>query len=61
MSLTSSSCGSEATKLARGSAVGSCAVEVASGWYAAYFVARQDGMTPEEAASEGKLRIEGTR
>src|SRR5436189_4699613 len=30
-----------------------------SGWYAAYIVARQNGKTPEEAAKEGKLRIEG--
>ena len=30
-----------------------------SGWYAAYIVARQDGKTPEEAAKEGKLNIEG--
>jgi catechol 2,3-dioxygenase-like lactoylglutathione lyase family enzyme len=30
-----------------------------SGWYAAYIVARQDGKTPQEAAREGKLRIEG--
>jgi catechol 2,3-dioxygenase-like lactoylglutathione lyase family enzyme len=30
-----------------------------SGWYAAYIVARQDGKTPEEAAKEGKLHIEG--
>jgi hypothetical protein len=29
------------------------------GWYAAYIVARQDGKTPEEAASLGKLDIEG--
>jgi catechol 2,3-dioxygenase-like lactoylglutathione lyase family enzyme len=32
-----------------------------SGWYAAYIVARQDGKTPEEAAKEGKLHIEGSR
>ena len=32
-----------------------------SGWYAAYIVARQDGKTPEEAAREGKLHIEGAR
>ncbi len=32
-----------------------------SGWYAAYIVARQDGKTPEEAAKDGKQRIEGTR
>jgi catechol 2,3-dioxygenase-like lactoylglutathione lyase family enzyme len=31
-----------------------------SGWYAAYIVARQDGKTPEEAAKEGKLHIEGS-
>jgi catechol 2,3-dioxygenase-like lactoylglutathione lyase family enzyme len=30
-----------------------------SGWYAAYIVARQNGKTPEEAAKEGKLNIEG--
>jgi catechol 2,3-dioxygenase-like lactoylglutathione lyase family enzyme len=30
-----------------------------SGWYAAYIVARQNGKTPEEAAQEGKLHIEG--
>ena len=30
-----------------------------SGWYAAYIVARQDGKTPEEAAKDGKLHIEG--
>jgi catechol 2,3-dioxygenase-like lactoylglutathione lyase family enzyme len=30
-----------------------------SGWYAAYIVARQNGKTPEEAAREGKLQIEG--
>ena len=30
-----------------------------SAWYAAYIVARQDGKTPEEAAKEGKLHIEG--
>ena len=30
-----------------------------SGWYAAYMVARQNGKTPEEAAKEGKLQIEG--
>jgi catechol 2,3-dioxygenase-like lactoylglutathione lyase family enzyme len=32
-----------------------------SGWYAAYIVARQDGKSPEEAAKEGKLHIEGAR
>lgn len=32
-----------------------------SGWYAAYIVARQNGKTPEEAAKEGKLQIEGVR
>src|SRR2546421_7442587 len=31
-----------------------------SEWYAAYMVARLRGRTPEEAAEEGKLRIEGT-
>ena len=30
-----------------------------SGWYAAYIVARQDGKTPEEAAKDGRLRVEG--
>jgi catechol 2,3-dioxygenase-like lactoylglutathione lyase family enzyme len=30
-----------------------------SGWYAAFMVARQDGKTPEEAAQEAKLHIEG--
>jgi catechol 2,3-dioxygenase-like lactoylglutathione lyase family enzyme len=30
-----------------------------SGWYAAYIVARQDGKTPEEAAEDGKIHIEG--
>lgn len=30
-----------------------------SGWYAAYIVARQNGKTPEEAAKESKLQIEG--
>ena len=30
-----------------------------SGWYAAYMVARQNGKTPEEAANEAKLNIEG--
>ena len=30
-----------------------------SQWYAAYIVARQNGKTPEEAAEEGKLQIEG--
>jgi catechol 2,3-dioxygenase-like lactoylglutathione lyase family enzyme len=30
-----------------------------SGWYAAYFVARQNGKTSEEAAREAKLHIEG--
>ena len=32
-----------------------------SGWYAAYMVARQEGKTPEEAAKEGKIHIEGKR
>jgi len=32
-----------------------------SSWYAAYIVARQDGKTPEEAAKDGKLQIEGAR
>jgi hypothetical protein len=31
-----------------------------SEWYAAYMVARVRGRTSEEAAEEGKLRIEGT-
>jgi catechol 2,3-dioxygenase-like lactoylglutathione lyase family enzyme len=30
-----------------------------SGWYAAYIIARRDGKTPEEAAKDGKLHIEG--
>jgi catechol 2,3-dioxygenase-like lactoylglutathione lyase family enzyme len=30
-------------------------------WYAAYIVARQDGKTPEEAAKDGKIHIEGAR
>jgi catechol 2,3-dioxygenase-like lactoylglutathione lyase family enzyme len=30
-------------------------------WYAAYIVARQDGKTPEEAAMDGKMHIEGAR
>jgi catechol 2,3-dioxygenase-like lactoylglutathione lyase family enzyme len=32
-----------------------------SDWYAAYIVARQNGKTPEEAAKDGKIQIEGTR
>jgi catechol 2,3-dioxygenase-like lactoylglutathione lyase family enzyme len=32
-----------------------------SDWYATYIVARQDGKTPEEAAKDGKIRIEGAR
>ena len=32
-----------------------------SDWYAAYIVARQDGKTPEEAAKEGKMHVEGAR
>ncbi len=32
-----------------------------SGFYAAYIVARQNGKTPEEAAKEGRLQIEGKR
>jgi catechol 2,3-dioxygenase-like lactoylglutathione lyase family enzyme len=32
-----------------------------SDWYAAYIVARQEGKTPEEAAKDGKIHIEGTR
>jgi catechol 2,3-dioxygenase-like lactoylglutathione lyase family enzyme len=30
-----------------------------SAWYAAYIVARRDGKTPEEAAKDGKIQIEG--
>jgi catechol 2,3-dioxygenase-like lactoylglutathione lyase family enzyme len=30
-----------------------------SAWYAAYIVARQDRKTPEEAAKDGKIHIEG--
>jgi len=32
-----------------------------SSWYAAYIVARQAGKTPEEAAKDGKIHIEGAR
>jgi catechol 2,3-dioxygenase-like lactoylglutathione lyase family enzyme len=32
-----------------------------SDYYAAYIVARQDGKTSEEAAKDGKLRVEGAR
>jgi len=32
-----------------------------SGWYAAYIVARQRGRTPEEAAKEATLHLEGAR
>jgi catechol 2,3-dioxygenase-like lactoylglutathione lyase family enzyme len=32
-----------------------------SDWYAAYIVARQNGETPEEAAKDGKIHIEGAR
>jgi len=32
-----------------------------SEWYAAYIVARAQGRTPDEAAEDGALRIEGTR
>ncbi len=32
-----------------------------SGWYAAYIVARENGKTPDEAAREAKLHIEGDR
>jgi catechol 2,3-dioxygenase-like lactoylglutathione lyase family enzyme len=32
-----------------------------SDWYAAYIVARENGKTPEEAAKDGKIRIEGAR
>jgi catechol 2,3-dioxygenase-like lactoylglutathione lyase family enzyme len=30
-----------------------------SGWYSAYIVARQEGKTPEEAAKDGKIHVEG--
>ncbi len=32
-----------------------------SGWYAAYIVARQRGRTPEEAAKDAALHMEGAR
>jgi catechol 2,3-dioxygenase-like lactoylglutathione lyase family enzyme len=32
-----------------------------SDWYAAYIIARQDGKTPEEAARDGKIHVEGAR
>ena len=32
-----------------------------SGWYAAYIVARENGRTPDEAAKDAALHIEGTR
>jgi catechol 2,3-dioxygenase-like lactoylglutathione lyase family enzyme len=32
-----------------------------SAWYAAYIDARQEGKTPEEAAEDGKIHIEGAR
>jgi catechol 2,3-dioxygenase-like lactoylglutathione lyase family enzyme len=32
-----------------------------SGWYAAYIVARQNGRTPDEAAKDAVLHIEGAR
>ena len=32
-----------------------------SGWYAAYIVARENGRTPEEAAKDAALHIEGAR
>ena len=32
-----------------------------SGWYAAYIVARENGRTPEEAAEDAALHIEGAR
>jgi catechol 2,3-dioxygenase-like lactoylglutathione lyase family enzyme len=32
-----------------------------SGWYAAYIVAREQGRTPEEAARDGALHIDGAR
>ncbi len=32
-----------------------------SDWYAPYIVARENGKTPEEAANDGKVQIEGAR
>jgi hypothetical protein len=32
-----------------------------SGWYGAYIVARQQGRTPEDAAKDAALHIEGAR
>ena len=32
-----------------------------SGWDAAYIIARQNGKTPEEAAKDGKIHVEGAR
>src|ERR1700678_1961823 len=32
-----------------------------SGWYAAYIVARENGRTPEQAARDAKIHIEGAR
>ena len=32
-----------------------------SGWYAAYLVARERGRTPDEAARDATLHIEGAR
>jgi hypothetical protein len=32
-----------------------------SGWYAAYVTAREQGKTPEEAAKQAALHMEGTR
>ncbi len=32
-----------------------------SGWYAAYIVARENGKTPDEAAKDAALNIEGAR
>ncbi len=32
-----------------------------SGWYAAYIAARENGKTPDDAAKDAKLHIEGTR
>ena len=32
-----------------------------SGWYAAYIVARERGRTPEKAAMDAALHLEGTR
>ena len=32
-----------------------------SGWYAAYITAREQGSTPEEAATAAALHVEGAR